>query len=333
MVDPSGAYLDERCAVSDDDLASWHVTQRGLDDELPLEIEGTCPKCGHMMQAEVHPVVVSEALAGDTAMDPREWMTRVIECACRIAHPVVAGSSGDGSTAPATTAATCGRWWLVSVSVTTAVGMGRPVRAAYDDSLLAAAQAHKAAVADESARTRAAAEKWIAGVTALIGTFGLAGVALGKDGVGTLPMWAKSLAGAAVTAALVAAVLAIVNSYQAAYGWPVVIDTGDDVKLRAWYEGRSRQLGVAIQHFKNGVYAAIAAVGLLAFAVVLVLFWPHDAPEPAIQIVRTDESTVCGHLLDTRKAPEVRVRKSGGDVVSVVPADIRAVKAVADCEA
>ncbi|MGI8806502.1 MAG: hypothetical protein ACR2KK_01350 [Acidimicrobiales bacterium] len=214
-----------------------------------------------------------------------------------------------------------------------AQGEGQRVRAAYDDTLLGAARALQGAVADETSRVRGAAEKWIAAVTALLGTFSLAGVALGKEGIGALPKEGKLAAGLAVLLALSAAVRAIRHAYRAAYGWPVITDVGDDEKLRKWHEERRGRLAQAIADLDTGITSAVTSLACLAVAVGLVLFWPTDAPKPLVQVTRSDSSDTCGTLLDTTAAPQVRVKQATGVVVSIPSGDIQSVKAVKKCPA
>ena len=69
---------------------------------------------------------------------------------------------------------------------------------------------------------RASAEKWIAGVAALYGLFGLAGLVIAKDSLDGLSTGGRIGAALAALIGLVLAAVAIVNSYRAAYGWPVI---------------------------------------------------------------------------------------------------------------
>lgn len=337
MADPSLAYSAERCFVADEDLKDWQVVEESDDDDhLPLELAGRCPSCSHLTQSDFTSDVVGVAQAGAGAPDPAEWATRVVSCACGVGHPKPAAASAQadsyGQQASEAAVASCGRWWLMSIRVT-ASGDGPRFRAAYDESLLTAARALQGAVADESSRVRASAEKWIAGVTAVFGIFGLSSIALGKEGIGALPLPGRIVAGAVALLALIAAASAIFHSYRAAYGWPVITDVGNDEELRAWHKGRRLRLGKAADDLKDGVVWAMVALGSLATAIGLVLFWPAETTKPLVKVTRTDDSEVCGSLLDTTTSSQVRVKKADGAVAAFPAADVRAVKITKKCGA
>lgn len=78
---------------------------------------------------------------------------------------------------------------------------------------------------------------------------------------------------------------------------------------------------------------AMVALGGLAAAIGLVLFWPAETTKPLVKVTRTDDSEVCGSLLDTTASSQVRVKNPDGAVASFPAADIRAVTITKKCGA
>ena len=316
MTDPVVTYRAERLLVTDQQLADWEVVDDGQG--RPIQAEGPCPSCQHRTDGEVKLTVYGHGAGGVSAtLAPVERITRVFECACGMTHMT--------ETDPPEPQDSCGRWWLASIRLA-ADGPGQRVRRGIDDTLLSAAKALEAAGDAEETRLRAAAGHWTAGVAALLGLFGVSGVVVGKDSLLGLTLGARVAAGVLTCLALVSAGAAIVLSYRAAYGWPVLDDVGDDDKLRQWFESRRGHLKVAADELKNAVRWALIALGLLAAALALIWFRPSQPARPVVQVNRTDESSICGTLLDTSASGTVRIKTPAGEVQVVKVTDIQSVK-------
>ncbi|MFD4657078.1 hypothetical protein ACFWP2_15790 [Kitasatospora sp. NPDC058444] len=250
-------------------------------------------------------------------------MTRMCECACNQGHPVKDSDVPERS---------CGSWWLVTIAVKPDVVP--PVRAGTDASLLPALRAVQEVTASEESAVRGSAEKWIAGVTAVFGLFGLVGVAVGKDSLTGLDDWARALAGAAIAVALGSAGWAVYCTSRVAYGWPVTVDIGNDALLIHWFDERRTHLDRAAKRLRRGVAWSAVCLGLLFAAVGLIWFGPRTPAGPAsplVLVTRSDGSQVCGTLLDTVGDGELRVRRPDGSLVTIPASQLRTVRISRQC--
>ncbi|MFF4382541.1 hypothetical protein [Kitasatospora sp. NPDC001547] len=326
MTPISPAYEPGQYPVTDTELVMWTVVRS--DEGEILRIKGPCPSCGHdtAQQVEGRALDRLAVAAGGSAPPPppAARMTRICECACSEPHP-------DGSTPPQNMR-TCGRWWLVSIMLDRSVPGQQEVVAALDDSLLTAARAAKEMAATEEKRLRTSAEKWIAGITALIGLFSLSGVVVGKDSFTGLPDEPRALAGFAAAAAIGCAVVAVMKSYRAAYGWPIDVDISNDELLKKWFDNRRDYISTAVNDLKTGVRLSLISLGSLALAAGFIWFWPRDSPTgPLVQVVRTDDARICGTLLNTTVDGELRIRRASGAVETAHATGVRSIKVVPAC--
>jgi hypothetical protein len=338
-------FKNERVLATDVQLMAWRVTMRN-EEGLPVQVRGPCPWCGHDTSADVPLDVLAVAQSGvsDQLPPPRERVTRVADCQCGMPHPrpapqreatpASAGPDGGGDQPSAGQSAppvdSCGRWWLMSVTLATDVV--QPVRAG-DESLLAAAKAVQGAVAGEETRVRTSAEKWIAGVAALLALFGLSGVVVGKDAFAGLPPPGAITAAVLTGIALIAAAASVVRSYKAAYLWPVPTDIGDDVELRAWFGQRRARVATAATDLVWAVKGACIALALLAGAIGVIWFWPREAPRPMVTVALADDSIVCGRLLDTSESATatIRVRRTNGEVEVLDVGEVATINVTVEC--
>ncbi|WP_328974119.1 hypothetical protein [Streptomyces canus] len=310
-----GQYL-----VTDEELTGWTVDRPDGGDIVA--VTGLCPNCGHTTRQDVGESFGAFGQSGLAAPAPIERMTRICDCACNKEHR----DTG------AQTFRSCGSWWLVTIVLD--ANEAAPVRAATDASLLPALRAVQEVTATEEGSLRLSAEKWIAAVTALVGLFGLVGVVVGKDAFTGLSAWARGCAGGAALLAAGFAARAIVYAYQAAYGWPVVVNIGNDQLLTKWFEGRRTHLQNAVGQLRKGVIWALISLGTLVVAVGCVWFWPRSSPEgPLIEVTRTDDSKVCGTLLDSKTDRGLRIRRPNGAVAAVSTTSLGPVKNVSSCDA
>ena len=207
--------------------------------------------------------------------------------------------------------------------------------AADDYSLLAAATAlsedePKRAGAEEAAQIKASAEKWIAGVTALFGLFGLGGLVVGKDTVASLNLTGKVLAGVALLVATGLAATAVVLSYRAAYGWPKVVDLGDDKLLAEWYKDKQGYARRAATFLRLSVcFAGGALVALLA--AVAFVWYLGSPPTPMVQMTFTDGSSPCGQLINSSANGQLTIQLTDGTTRSVPAAELLQSVGVTSC--
>jgi hypothetical protein len=275
MPAPDLAYRqNEMITVTDADLAEWHIANGG-----GLTASGSCPACGHPTSKDIYLDVVSAAAAAsEPAVPPEERTTRRIACACTVEHPG----------RPKTVIGGCGRWWLVTLTRDNGSWL---IHAGGDQSLLPALNALDEATSDELTSVRATAGKWLPGITALYGLFGLAGVLVGKTSVQGLPTPGKVAVAAAVALGLASTIAAVLFGYRAAYGWAKVADVADDQKLNEWYRQRRTAALTAPRQLRLAICFSLAAVVLLLVGVGALWFWPTaSATPPTVKV--TYQATV-----------------------------------------
>ena len=309
----AGSFTVEREYPDPDALRDWTVDKV---DEQPVSARGRCPHCRHECEVPIIlSVVTGVRPAGADRLQPVQVLTRQFFCACNQDHQRPAGEFGTG----------CGRWWLAEI-VRDPNGAYQ-CRPAASDKNLAAAQALAAAVSQQQTAISASAEKWLAGIAALYGLFGLTGIAFGKDALDGLAMSAKVLAGVVLAAGIAMAATAIFCGYRAAYGWPRITSVADDDELQAWKANRDAYAGTAADRLRQAV--GFAAAALLALVLGCGIIWfapPATEASPTVTVTWTDDASTCGTLLPTVGADVIRVRNPSGEVVVHPAADIKSVK-------
>jgi hypothetical protein len=223
-----------------------------------------------------------------TTIPPEKRMTRPFVCTCEASHK---GRPDDVT-------AGCGRWWLASV--VKADDDSYKLVPAVDDSLVFAAKALDDAATGEVAAVRTSAEKWLPGVAAIYGLFGLASLVIGKDSLEKIPVEGRQAIWVLVALGLIVTAAAIYFGYRAAFGWFSVQDVHDDVKLAAWYRARRNAITQAPAHLRTALGLAGVSVAILFIAVSILWFVPPKSPPSPIGEVTYREdgtalpSTVCG---------------------------------------
>ncbi|MFI5529953.1 hypothetical protein ACIA8O_15565 [Kitasatospora sp. NPDC051853] len=321
MTDTELGYEPEQYPVTDEALARWTVRRSGREI---VAIEGPCPRCGHPTEQRVEErIFTGGAGAAAAPVAPADRMTRLCGCACGQDHP---------GAKEATERTGCGSWWVVTI--VRAEGLKASVRVAQDPNLLPALREAQEIGRTEAARIRSSAEKWIAGVSALLGLFGLTGVVVGKDAFTGLDAAARWVAGGATLLALGLAAAAVVCSYKAAYPFPVEVDIGNDQRLALWFAGRRRHLRKSVGNLRMGVALSLMSLAALVAAVACLWFWPRSAPSGSlVEMTLADDSRVCGELLDSRADRELRVRRADGTVRTVDAAALVRLGNSASCPA
>jgi hypothetical protein len=206
-----------------------------------------------------------------------------------------------------------------------------PVGPAADPELLEAVQALREAGPGQVNEVRAAAEKWIGGVTALFSLFGLAGVTITRDTMTSMSITWKLAFALTVLAAVVLAGLAVFRIYLAAYGWPTQRLITNNLDLETWYRGRWKAGLVRAGHLKAGVVAAGSSLAALIVAVGLLWFAPQHVM-PMMQVTFSNGSVVCGTLLPTTDngIPQIR-RATDGAAIDIPPHSLVALTTVSAC--
>lgn len=279
---------DKRIRITQQQLAGWTVA----GDPLGLRASGPCAECGHEFSVQIIADVVSSVALDTAPVPPEARTTRRFGCGCLADH--------EGR--PASVPGGCGRWWLATV--VKGDGDGRKLIPAPDEALAGAASALEQATRDEMTAVRGWAEKWLPGVAALYGLFGLAGVVLGKDAFKGIGPFGLIVAALAIAAGLICTVAAIWFGYRAAFGWMSARSVATDAELEEWYRQRRAAVVTAPAHLRNSVIAASGALVLLLVAVGVIWFWPTSDPaSPLIDVAYNADgnaatpATVCGKLL------------------------------------
>jgi hypothetical protein len=304
-------YMTERVTIETAQLTFW---QAWIDEQF-LKLAGRCPVCAHESRATVpRQVIALEAVEGTRAL------TVSVSCACEQEH----ANRPDG-------VAGCGRRW--SCTATTDAGSQVTLSPLADPTLVAAAEALNASGTVQVTGIRAAAEKWIGGVTAIFSLFGLAGITITRTTLAGLSTWWQAGIAAAAAAAIVLAGLAIFRIYRAAYGWPVTYSVIDDDELRDWYSAQRKAPAVQAGYLRDGVRAAGAALAVLVITVGLLWFAPQQqAGVSLVQATLSDGSRVCGTLLPATDSGTPRIRQaSDGAAVSVPLRSLTGLIAVTAC--
>jgi hypothetical protein len=221
--------------------------------------------------------------------------------------------------------------------VTTAGADGRvsfaPLPGPPDPRLEEARGALRAAAATQLTDVRAAAEKWIAGVTAVFTLFGLAGITFTRSTVAGLVTWGQVCAAISATAAVALAGWSVYWIYLAAYGWPVTSDVSSDEAILRWYAARQAAPAAQAAFLRYGVRAAGGALALLVVTAGLLWFAPQAGPPgPLVRATLSGGSQVCGTLLRSSAAGTTVVRRtSDGMAISIPVRSLVSLTAVPAC--
>jgi hypothetical protein len=307
-------YVAERITTDSTHLQAWSASSAGAT----LNLVGPCPVCGHDA-----PNTVPLQVTGLEAMTAPglHRLTAALRCTCDQPH----------LGRPADVPGGCGRSWSI---VATSSADGRlNLSAPADPILVTAAEALRDAAPRQLGDLRSAAEKWIAGITALYGLFGLAGVSITRDTVTKLTTgWQVAIAVPAVIAVALAG-WAIYWIYRAAYGWPKVRSVRDDEELRGWYAAQLAAPARSASLLRAGVRTAGASLAALTLTVGLLWFAPVAVPAtPLVQATLDNGSQVCGTLLPATAEQAARIRRSADGTAVLIPvSQIAGLTAVATC--
>lgn len=253
-------YADELVIPTAANLAQWKVVPQA--GGLPT-LAGPCPGCGDDCRNSLEgDVITGGAPAAAVAPLQVEPIPRLIRCTCRKDHHPPPGVRGG-----------CGRYWMGRVRE---VGPGVwTIETETDVSLYPALTLLDARQGDEDSRIQAAAEKWLAGITALVGLFSLTGVATAKDAMTGVDVGWKVVVAVLFVAALGTAARALYLGYTAAYGWPrvEVVETAEEIK--AWKAEQDAFAKQSAGRLTLAVRLTFVVIALLALVAVTLWFVPR----------------------------------------------------------
>ena len=283
-------------------LAPWH----GSSSADVLTLDGPCPVCEDATESQIPRRLSALERVGRPAPQP---LSVQLSCNCTEDHP---GRPADVSSG-------CGRTWFAVAVITDdgAVTLAPP-SASTDPTLEAAAQALIAAGPRQLADVRNAAEKWIGGVTALFGIFGVASVVSARTTLTGLAGGWQAVIGIGAVLSVGLAGLAVYWTYRAAYGWPVTYPVSNDEELRAWYTAQQAAPRVLAAFLRDGMRAAGGALVMLVITVGLLWYAPGQSPTlPFVQVTLNDGSQVCGTLLPATPGATLIRRSSDGTAMDI----------------
>lgn len=236
----------------------------------PLTWSGSCPTCTHETSVEV-PEYVPAGLNLQAAPDRVSVQIRLFPCLCRGDHAARPEGVGQG----------CGRYWLGRVEHPSDETYTLSVEA--DVSKVARAEAIDAAVRSEGAWARTLAEKWVGGLTALLGILSVSSIVTGADAAKNVRADLRWLVFAAAVLALVSAALALLFAYRAAFGPAKFARLRDESDEEKWLQQRRSAPRRTVQQLRTSF--ALTLVSLLVAFVVASLLWFLPRGNPANQCV------------------------------------------------
>jgi hypothetical protein len=179
-------------------------------------------------------------------------------------------------------------------------------------------------------RVRAAAEKWAASLTAILGLFGTVLLVKGRDDISKLTVTFQVLVGLVLLAALVTAAVAAYLAALAAQGTPEEVRWPSGPALRQW---EREQALLAKGRMKTSRRVTGITLALLVAAVALTWYGPPDDEESGqnVLVVPAAGAPVCGKL---RLGPArmLEVQPAGGASALVLTgSQVATVTALEEC--
>lgn len=240
----------------------------------PLKWRGPCVVCTHLHTVEV-PDRVVEGAVPQAAPVPVSVQVRLFPCLCPAAH--------EGR--PEGVLGGCGRYWLGRVEHHADGTYTLSVES--DLSQLPQARALDEAFRTEGVRARTLAEKWVGGLTALLGLLSVSSIATGANAAKQVREDLRWLVFAAAVLALVSAALALVFAYRAAFGSPRNTPVRDRSEEHRWYRRQRFAAPRAVRQLRTSFVLTLVSL-LFAFAVAGLLWFLPREKAPA-------QCTVHGH--------------------------------------
>jgi hypothetical protein len=297
-------------------LASWH----GRASADVLTLDGPCPACEHPIENQIPRRFSALERVGRPTPQP---LSVQLACTCAEDHPG----------RPAEVSSGCGRtWFAVAVIADDGTVSLAPPSASADPTLEAAARALIEAGPKQLADVRNAAEKWIGGVAALFGIFGVAGLVSTRSTLTDLASGWQAAIGLAAAVSVGLAGLAVYWIYRAAYGWPVTSPINNDEELLAWYASQQSAPRAQAGFMKDGVRAAGGALVMLIITAGLLWYAPQQSPAlPFVRVTLSNGSQVCGTLLPATPGATLIRKASDGTAMDITARSIMAETVVTAC--
>lgn len=247
----------------------------------PLKWRGPCVVCTHEHTVEVPYQVVEGAVLQDVPV-PVSVQVRQFTCMCAEPH--------EGR--PEGVAGGCGRYWLGRIEHFEQQADGAPVETfelsvESNLSLLPRARALDQEFRTEGVRASKLAEKWVAGVTALLGLLSVSSIATGADAAKQVREDLRWLVFAAAVLALVSAALALVFAYRAAFGSLNITSLRDQQEEQIWLERKRSAASRTVSRLRTSFVLTLVSM-LFAIAVAGLLWFLPREKAPA-------QCTVKGH--------------------------------------
>jgi len=296
-------YRAERVSVSASQLAAWHVAAPGST----LRLTGPCPACRHSVTAVVSPTGTAlENLSASATSATASELTVAISCNCGHEHK---GRSREPIG--------CGRTWTALAATD---GNGAVALHVADDPYLSdAAEAWRASQANQLERLRAAAERWIAGVSALLGLLTVLGFGLGASEIRMLTFGGRLAVAVVAAVVLGSGGIAVLQAYRAAYGWPRTRTVANDTELLTWYARQGDLPALTATRLRTAAISASVALVALTVAVGLTWFLPESTPTgPLVKVMLRDQSMLCGTLLGSETDGTLYLRRANDGVAQAV---------------
>jgi hypothetical protein len=297
-------------------LSGWNTW---LDQGRPpiAYARGPCPKCEGAAQGWVPigmaPVpegelVTSESFEQMSTADQQAAaaIEIVVRCNCGHAH------QEDGANG-------CGRIW--GLNVVSGGSLSEPLIPTgsfrVDPLDLAAVSELDEAEKTRVATIRARAEKWIAGLTALMGLFATVLLVKGPESVTKLEGWAKFLIALAFGTALVLLILATRAAYSAAFGDPTAPENMARQPLVGVHARLLRRRRVVESKARRSLGTALTqttwAVVFLAIGVAIAWFAPEKQPSGGSVCLKDANGVLVA------KIPSTTVTLESGESLTVEP--------------
>jgi hypothetical protein len=312
------AWEDGPAELKDDSLQEWE----GQATSGILELHGPCPRCHHTFTFPVHStgITVTATAAADSSGDQAKATfnaATLIKCLCGEPHAHPPKMSVRG----------CGAYWVARPKKDQAANKYtlEPVK---EPKLIAAATLVAKEGATAAAGLKTLAEKWIPGIAAIISVLGLSGLVISKDAIQGLSQEWRGGAFALVAVAVIAAVVATVWVYRAAFGWPTEIPLGTDDEVLAAAEKLSKNNSAIVTRLRGAVSSSVVAVTALLLA--LAIFWlqpDSTRPTEVTYTGDTGEASVCGKLGKVSNG-ELQIKIEDGSTSSTKKVELSTVTAL-----
>lgn len=158
---------------------------------------------------------------------------------------------------------------------------------------------------EELSKVRAAAEKWAATLTALLGLAGTVLIVRGAEEISGLSDGTKIAIGVLLVIAFVAAVVATVLTAYAAQGTPKNLEWPTAASLREWEHKQAKTAKSRLFHSRW-----ISLVAVLAIAIAVAVAWLGEAAESSGSKVLFTPATgkpLCGSLVNAAGGLELEI--------------------------